>query len=165
MSALDQRLVAVMHAHGIVYPQVTLRQARLTGLPLHYACALLMKESGGGRNEFGHDPVRPPQIVGGPVTAFRYIRYRAMRMRGLGNQGVGSCQLTSTGLQDKADGLGGCHRPGPNMRVGFSMMRALIAAYGPEKGAARYNGSGPRAEAYGLDFLRKANVWRIILAS
>ena len=165
MSPQDQRLVNVMRAHGVVYPQITLRQARLSGLPLHFACALLEKESGGGNNEFGHDPVRPPQVVGGPVTLLRYVRYKSLRRRGFGNQGVGCCQLTSTSYQDRADALGGCHRPGPNMRVGFSAMRALIVAYGPEKGAARYNGSGPRAEAYGHDFLQKAAVWRIVLAS
>jgi hypothetical protein len=165
MSAADRRLVNVMRAHGIVYPAITLREARKSGLPLHYACAMLQKETGGGKNEFGHDPVRPPQIIGGSVTPWRYAFYRFWRRRGHGNQGVGPCQLTSSGFQDRADALGGCHRPGPNMRVGFSTLRALIAAFGPERGAARYNGSGPAADAYGADFLRKAHAWRIILTS
>lgn len=165
MSATDNRLVNVMRVHGIVYPAVTMREARTTGLPLHFACAMLEKETGGGKNVFGHDPVKAPQVIGGEVNALRYARYRYLRRRGYGNQGVGCCQLTSSGFQDRADALGGCHRPGPNMRVGFATLRALIAAYGPERGAARYNGSGPAADAYGADFIRKAARWRTILAS
>jgi len=154
-----------MRAHGIVYPRIALREARVTGLPLHFACALLQKESSGGANVFGHDPVRPPQAFGGSVNLLRYKKYKRLRERGFGNQGVGSCQLTSAGLQDRADQAGGCHLPGPNMRVGFSTLRALIRTLGPEHGAARYNGSGPAAVAYGRDLVQKAGIWRIVLGS
>jgi hypothetical protein len=164
-SAPDEQLVAVMRAHGIVSPRIALREARVTGLPLHFACALLQKESSGGVNVFGHDPVRPPQVFGGPVNLLRYRKYKRLRQRGFGNQGVGPCQLTSTGLQERADQAGGCHLPGPNMRVGFSTLRALIRAVGPERGAARYNGSGAAAAAYGRDFVQKAGIWQTVLRS
>lgn len=42
---------------GIVNPIWTSMAAKKAGLRLYLACALLEKESGGGRNVFGHDRV------------------------------------------------------------------------------------------------------------
>lgn len=129
-----------------------------TGLPLSYGLALCEKE-GGFRNIYGHDPVRNPAPKGGRVTRENYREYKAARKRGLGMQGVGHTQLTWYELQDKADHLGGCWRPYPNLVVGFSNLKRLVNLHGKELGAAAYNGTGPAAEAYGRDFVRKQHVW------
>lgn len=166
MTTRDLRLVRTMRRQGIVYPRITLREARRAGLPLSLACALLQKESGGGKNEFGHDPTSsiPEAWMGKTVTRIRYLYYKRNRQRGAGMQGVGPCQLTWWATQDRADALGGCWKPGPNMRVGFSALRALIRAHGIQSGAAAYNGSGPAAVKYGEDFLAKARAWHKVLA-
>ena len=49
-------LIERLRAAGLVAPRTTVREAERAGLPLALACALLEKESSGGRNVFGHDP-------------------------------------------------------------------------------------------------------------
>ena len=129
-----------------------------TGLPLSYALALVEKESG-FQNVYGHDHVRNPAQKGGRVTRSNYARYKRDRKAGLGMQGVGYTQLTWYELQDKADALGGCWRPYPNMVVGFSNLKRQINLHGKEKGAAAYNGTGPDADAYGRDWVKKQGHW------
>jgi hypothetical protein len=129
-----------------------------TKLPLSYALALCEKE-GGFRMVYGHDPVRNPAPKGGHVTRSNYAQYKRDRKAGMGMQGVGHTQLTWYAFQDQADALGGCWRPYPNLVVGFANLRRLINAHGKEKGAAAYNGTGPAAEAYGRDFVRKQEAW------
>ena len=129
-----------------------------TNLPLSYGLALCEKE-GGFRMIYGHDPVRNPAPKGGRVTASNYARYKRDRKAGLGMQGVGHTQLTWYEFQDAADRLGGCWRPYPNLVVGFSNLRRLINQQGKEAGAAAYNGTGPAAEAYGRDFVRRQEAW------
>ena len=106
-----------------------MREARRAGLPVALACAVLEKETG-FRNVFGHDAVRNPvkSPPGGllAVTEDNYRQYLAHRNRGLGNQGVGPMQLTSPSLQDRADQLGGCWQPGPNIRVGLEFLAGNI---------------------------------------
>ncbi|MGH2762587.1 MAG: peptidoglycan-binding protein, partial [Thermoleophilaceae bacterium] len=153
------RLIERLKAHGILRPQATVEEARRAGLRVPLACALLEKESGGGRNVFGHDPTI---FVGaGDVTRAKYAEYKRQRVAS-GNrkmQGVGPCQLTWWEFQDAADREGGCWRPEINMRVGFRHLVALIKQHGEADGARRYNGSGPAAEAYSRDLLAKARVW------
>jgi hypothetical protein len=160
--AADRKLAALLKKHGVVYPLITIREARATKLPLAFACAMLEKESGGGENVFGHDGVKNP-VKGGKVTKARYLLYKRYRKMGWGMQGVGPCQLTWFSIQDRADALGGCHLPGPNMRVGFATLGALIRAYGPQQGARRYNGVDEDAERYGRDFVLKAKKWQQII--
>lgn len=128
-----------------------------TKIPLSYALALVEKESG-FRNVFGHDAVRNP-IKGGRVTLVRYRAYKAYRRRGWGCQGVGPCQLTYYSFQDEADQIGGCHKPYPNMVVGFRLLKTLINQHGKQKGAACYNGTGDDADRYGRDWVRKQAAW------
>ena len=123
---------------------------------------MLEKETG-FRNVFGHDAVRNPikSPPGGllAVTEDNYRQYLAHRRQGLGNQGVGPMQLTSPSLQDRADQLGGCWQPGPNIRVGLEFLAGNIRRLGLRAGVVAYNGSGPAAQRYGDDVLAAARRW------
>ncbi len=156
-------LVERLRAGGIVAPRVAIREARRAGLRLELACALLEKESGGGRNVYGHDP----SIFSGrgAVTHGNYAEYKRQRLasRNRSMQGVGPCQLTWWEFQDSADAAGGCWRPEINMRTGFSHLAALIKRYGESDGARRYNGAGAAAEAYSRDLMVKARRWEAII--
>ena len=158
------RLVERLRAENVLRAQAVVEEAKRAGLRLPLACALLEKESGGGRNVFGHDPTI---FVGaGEVTRAKYAEYKRRRVAS-GNrmmQGVGPCQLTWWEFQDTADREGGCWRPEINMRVGFRHLAALIKAHGEADGARRYNGSGEAAEAYSRDLLAKARTWEARLA-
>lgn len=158
------RLIERLRAESVLRPQAVVEEARRAGLRLALACALLEKESGRGRNVFGHDPTI---FVGaGEVTRAKYLEYKRRRVAS-GNrqmQGVGPCQLTWWEFQDTADREGGCWRPEINMRVGFRHLVALISQHGEADGARRYNGSGPAAEAYSRDLLAKARIWEAKLA-
>lgn len=160
-----KKLIAILRAHGIDYPEWTIQAARRAGLKLAYACAMLEKETGGGQNIFGHDPTI--FIGAGQVTPAKYRAYKRARLAS-GNrlmQGVGGTQLTWWSIQDAADRLGGCFKPLYNMTIGFASLAALIRKYGPQHGAAAYNGSGPAAEAYGRDFVTKVARWNAILTT
>src|SRR4051812_22741591 len=152
-------LIERLRAGGIVHPKVTVAEAQRAGLRLAVACAMLEKETSGGHNVFGHDPTI---FVGaGKVTKAKYLAYKQQRVAS-GNrrmQGVGPCQLTWYEFQDEADREGGCWRPEINIRIGFRRLAANIKLHGEADGARRYNGTGPAAEAYSADLLRRAGLW------
>lgn len=149
---------------GIKYPATTVAEARRTGLDLALACALLMQESHGGANIYGHDPVDTAP-KGAMVTAANYKTY--LHLRGVtgkgGMQGVGPVQLTWWEFQNEADRLGGCWKPWINMRVGFSHLARQVKAYGYSAGCARYNGSGPAANRYASQMMTRYSTWRKIV--
>ena len=145
---------------GFVYPATMVAEARKTGLPLYEAAALLKMETGGGRNVYGHDKVRNPIGQGAVVTPENYKQYLDYRNRGLGNQGVGPCQLTSTSLQTAADREGGCDKPWINMRVGFRFLNGLKKVHGVPQAYRAYNGSGPAADTYMHHFQNYVNTFR-----
>lgn len=156
----DALTVYRMRRHGIVNPILTLRAARKANLYLPLACALLGQESGGGHNEFGHDPTI---FVGaGAVTKTKYHAYLARRgVHGAGGmQGVGPCQLTWYSYQDAADKLGGCWKPYPNMLIGFGLLESLVMDNGIFSGIAKYNGVGESANSYTHSVLAKRELWR-----
>ena len=132
-------LARAIRANGGRFETAVVREARRSGLPVALACAVLEKETG-FRNVFGHDAVRNPvkSPPGGllAVTEDNYRQYLGHRRQGLGNQGVGPMQLTSPSLQDRADQLGGCWQPGPNIRVGLEFLAGNIR----RMGAARRGG-------------------------
>jgi hypothetical protein len=129
-------------------PVRCLLAARKTGLPLSLGCALLLQESGGGANVFGHDPTI---FTGaGTVTKQKYLAYKAQRGH-TKMQGVGPCQLTWWEFQDEADKRGGCWRPLVNMQVAFGHLAALVARSGLHDGVRAYNGSGPAASRVCMD--------------
>ena len=125
-------------------------------VPLDIGCAVLMQESGGGRNEFGHDPTIA--VGWGTVTKAKYLAYRAARDRTGECQGVGPMQLTSRSLQAEADVLGGCWQPRWNIAVGMHDLGERIAAYPGDlaHGVMAYNGSGTAAANYSRHVLAVA---------
>jgi hypothetical protein len=140
------------------------REARRAGLDPALAFALVQRESD-FRNVFGSDPVRPPQVSGQPVTRRDYMRYRELRDRGHGTQGVGLTQLTWPSFQDDADGIGGCWKARAQLCVGFRVLASSIRERGEREALMAYNGPGPRAEPYADDVLRLATRWQRILAA
>jgi hypothetical protein len=154
---------AALAAGGIVRAGEVVELAAATGLDLACAATLLAKESGGGRNIWGHDPVPTggAYTPGGLVTRANYAAYqRARAERRAGLQGCGPTQLTFGAYQAQADAVGGCWDWRCNVTVGFRLLASLIRAHGIQDGFRRYNGSGPAAEAYGRDAAARVSRWR-----
>jgi hypothetical protein len=153
--------VTVLEQNGTLRAGEVIELAALAGLELAAAATLLEKESSGGRNIFGRDPVDTGGFYtkGGPVTKESYGLYRQHRAE-LGAQGVGPTQLTYPPFQDRADRQGGCWDWRVNTRVGFDIVSGLIKAKGVRSGFRAYNGSGPSAETYADDAMKKLRVWR-----
>jgi hypothetical protein len=132
--------------------------ATRAGLGYAAACALLVQETGGGRNVYGHDPTI--FMGAGEVTEANYAEYKALRDETHLSQGVGPTQLTWKGYQDQADDLGGCWKPLVNMIVGFG----IIAGY-RKAGLSwhdcwlRYNG----AESYAVQMVSRQAQWKALL--
>jgi hypothetical protein len=143
MGPRDLFLAHRIRAHGGRWSLRVVLEARRVDLPISLACALIEHESGWA-NVFGHDPTI---FVGaGTVTKTKYLTYRAARGT-TKCQGVGPCQLTYWGFQDKADRYGGCWKPRYNIRVAFEVLAANIQpvrnAWGSE--VLQRVGSGCRA--------------------
>jgi murein DD-endopeptidase MepM/ murein hydrolase activator NlpD len=156
-------LAAAIRAHGGRYEDIIIAEARRSKVPVSLVCAVTQIESSFS-NVFGHDDVRNPikSIHGQPnrvVTEALYKTYLHHRNLGEGCQGVGPMQLTSAGLQDRADQLGGCFKPGPNIRVGVELLAGNVKRLGLHGGVKAYNGSGDRAEKYANKVLALARVW------
>lgn len=157
--------LAILSQHGIVIPSVCESEAKRAGLPVALAAAILMRETSGGHNIFGHDPT--VAVGWGAVTKQKYAAYRALRDRprhGARCQGVGSCQLTYVGFQDLADRQGGCWVPKSNARVGFSTLAHNVRRSGLWNGVKAYNGTGPAATSYANAVVASYRWWRHILA-
>jgi murein DD-endopeptidase MepM/ murein hydrolase activator NlpD len=155
----DAALEAALRAAGARYEDAIVRESKRYGVPVSLVCAVLEVETG-FQNVFGHDDVRNP-IKSPPrgllaVTEARYRQYLKFRHAGLGNQGVGPMQLTSPGLQDRADALGGCWKVDPNIRVGVEYLAGNIQRLGLRRGVIAYNG----AEAYADLVFPRERKWR-----
>ena len=142
---------------GIVHPVWTVRYAHMHGVPLDIGCAVLMVESGGGANVFGHD--NAIAIGWGTVTKAKYLAYRALRDKTGECQGVGPMQLTSKSLQAQADVLGGCGQPKWNIAVGMHALGEHLNEHPGNlaAGVASYNGSGVLADRYATHVLAIAD--------
>lgn len=153
--------VTVLADHGIQRPSEVIELAARAGLELAAAATLLQKESDGGRNIYGHDPVQTGGFYdkGGPVTKANFTDYKKHRKQ-FGAQGVGPVQLTLPAFQDRADARGGCWDWRVNALVGFEILAGSITARGVHDGFRAYNGSGPAAERYADDAVAKLGVWR-----
>jgi murein DD-endopeptidase MepM/ murein hydrolase activator NlpD len=142
-------LEATLRRAGVRWPDIIARECERHGLPASLVLAVIEVETG-FRNVFGHDAVRNPvrSPAGGlkEVTEAEYKRYLQFRAQGLGNQGVGPMQLTSPGLQDRADALGGCWKVGPNIRVGCELLAGNIQRLGLRAGVIAYHGGAAYAD-------------------
>jgi hypothetical protein len=159
----DTCLARKLHDLGIAHPAWTITYARQHGLQISLAASVLIQETAGGHNVFGHDPyLRPTRYLnwlkGRQVTRFRYLIYKRARKAGHGMQGVGPLQLTWYEFQDQADAKGGCWRPSINMDVGFGLLASKIKASGGDihAGVAAYNGAGQAANDYANQVLARA---------
>jgi len=159
ISAAELEVVARIKAHGILRPIYTYHAAQVEGVDLPSACAMLMMETGGGRNEFGHDWAFAYE--GQEVTEARYRYLRELINQGKPSTGVGPCQLTSVGLLNEADKLGGAWDYLANLYVGFHYLKGLQDQHGIQAGFVAYNGAGPAAEQYGS----RAMTWRTEFAT
>jgi hypothetical protein len=160
-----EALLSGLRRHGIRIPRICLAEARKVGLEPAVGAAVLMRESSGGQNVFGHD--RTIFIGAGKVTKAKYLAYRKARdvpHHGSRCQGVGPVQLTYVGYQDQADALGGSWNPSYNVHVGFAALARNIRNSGLWKGLHDYNGSGPAAVAYANDVSHSVALWRTMLA-
>lgn len=169
MTPRDLLLATKTKKHGARYSLRIILEARAAGIPISLGFALVEHESG-FRNVFGHDPTI---FVGGrdaktgriykTVTRGSYLEYK--RQRGTVHmQGVGPCQLTWWETQDAADKIGGCWRPGCNIRVAFRALAALISEHGYGLGIERYNGVGDAAVLYSKVVQKGADRWHIVLS-
>ena len=150
----DAALVWRMRGIGCKMPIRCLMAARSCGLNVALACSILEQETGGGVNEYGHDPTI---FVGaGKVTFLNYRAYRALRDRTGKCQGVGPVQLTAASRQNAADKAGGCWRPLVNMKTGFCELADSISRDGLRMAVVGYNGSGPAAEHYADEVIMRA---------
>jgi hypothetical protein len=190
LSAKEKGDVAKLRRSGIggdriVSPLLTVMAAKIAGLPLSLACAILQRETPpGGRNEWGHDSPKigvPGAIFTGgydaahkrqypetPVTQAAYRAYKSERGPETGGvaphqQGVGPGQLTSAWKQDQADMLGGAWRSLPNMIEAFALLRTTIQRDGLRATVVAYNGRGAPAEAYADAVLADERQWAQML--
>ena len=152
----------VLSRGGILRAPEVVDLAAAAGLDLAAAATLLAIESNGGRNVWGGDGVSTGGVYvkGSEVTQAAYLRYKAARSR-LGAQGVGPTQLTSPGLQDRADARGGVWDWRVNCAVGFEILADFIARYGMRGGFRAYNGTF----AYADDAMRRHATWTAALAT
>lgn len=158
LSPKDLRIIRKMRKHGIVNPVIAFQEARRAHCPIPVLCAVLMQETGGGRNIFGHDPTI---FVGaGTVTKKKYLAYKARRKKG-GFQGVGPMQLTYGGYQDEADSLGGCWKVRFNIRVGAGHLARKIKGSGIWYALRDYNGS----EDYANVVFHSVKLWEAYLGT
>jgi hypothetical protein len=159
----DALLVPKLRRVGIKMPFRMLAAAHKTAIPPSLAASVLMQETSGGANVFGHDPTI---FAGaGKVTKAKYSAYKKQRgPKGHGGmQGVGPLQLTFYAFQDEADERGGCWKPYVNMLVGFEHLADDIRRNGLHAGVKAYNSSGPEAESYANVVLPRAEQFKTVL--
>jgi tellurite resistance protein len=171
LGASDARIAEAIRRHGGRYEKAILRASRQTNIPVAVLCAMINHESGFS-NVFGHDtttrnPVRSPRGSNMQVTEALYKKYLHFRNRGFGLQGVGPMQLTTGSYQDRADELGGCWKPGPNIMSGAEALVGKIRGQGNNfwEGVRAYNGGGDRARAYRKAIFDATQVWEARLGT
>lgn len=160
MALTNAQLVRLISGYGTIVENVAVavEVSHEKDRPTLPRCLALLENESAGENIYGREGALPA-LWGTHVTEANYREYETARSRGEGNNGVGPCQLTSTGYQVEADNLGGCWVPKHNMQVGFSILHQLILRRGVWGGFESYNGSGPPAEAYANRAVGRAEAW------
>ena len=149
----DDRIAALIRRHGGRYEQEIIAASRATKVPVALLCAMIETETG-FQNVFGGDNVANPiKSRGRPylkVTKPLYQEYLRNRKKGLGQQGVGPMQLTTGSYQDRADKLGGCWKPGPNIMVGAQVLveKTRAVGGGVRNGVKAYNSWSAAGDHY-----------------
>jgi len=149
----DDRIAALIRRHGGRYEQEIIAASRATKVPVALLCAMIETETG-FQNVFGSDNVANPiKSRGRPflkVTKPLYQEYLRNRRKGLGQQGVGPMQLTTGSYQDRADKLGGCWKPGPNIMVGAQVLveKTRTVGGGVRNGVKAYNSWSEAGDHY-----------------
>lgn len=156
-SVRDLTLARRANRAGAKYSLRIVWEARRARIPISLAFALVEQESN-FRNVVGHDQ-------GGPHPGAAVTRQvvRDILASPVSN-GVGLTQLTWKPYIRKADSLGGAHRPKYQLRVGFRALADNVHRAGSLRSGIRaYNGSGPAADNYARQVLRKQAKWHSIL--
>lgn len=122
---VDQAMINVAANEGILIPTETMIACRYIGFPFAVACALLEKETGGGRNVFGGDDSIWKGHHNLRVTQDAYYHFAIERDATGKSQGVGPLQLTYPPLQKQADAIGGCWVPLCNVLAGLDFLKGL----------------------------------------
>jgi len=151
----------ILADNAVLKPKVVVEEAERARLPLHFALAMMEKETDIPQlNIFGCDHGPGRAFCHENVTA---ARVAALRRSGLAN-GVGWTQITFLAFVKQADELGGAHKPRFQMRVGFKVLKDNIDREGSaQQGFRAYNGTGRDAEKYGREAIAIAKRWKRIL--
>ena len=157
-------LKAALKAAGARYEDAIVREAKRHDVPVSLVCACSRSRPASATSSAttrSRNPIKSPPRGLLAVNEARYKQYLHFRRQGLGAQGVGPMQLTSPGLQDRADALGGCWKVAPNIRVGVEYLAGNIQRLGLYRGVAAYNGS----TAYADKVLPLEKKWRAKLGA
>lgn len=161
-----QRMIRRAKANGVLMPRRLYWAAKWADIPYSTACAYVMQETSGGKNEWGHDGGDEYPFCGhgdGIVTKVNYTVYRIEAERTGKRQGVGPLQLTHWSTQERADAMGGCWKPYINMKTAFEMLRGFITAgLSDREVAARYNGSESDGR-YATELVGRLKFWRHVM--
>lgn len=136
---------------GIFIPEVAMIASRYYNFPFYVLCAVLWKETGGGRNIWGGDDSLYEGHHNLAVTQENYKAYAIERDAGKGAQGCGPVQLTAPSLQLQADDIGGCWNVMCNVLTGTDVLTAYRKEFDDDwaKVFTRWNGQ----ESYGQDMV------------
>ena len=161
----EDRIAALIRRHGGRFEAEIIAASRATKVPVALLCAVIETETE-FQNVFGSDNVQNPiKSRGRPflkVTKPLYEQYLRNRKKGLGQQGVGPMQLTTGSYQDRADKLGGCWKPGPNIMVGAQVLVEKTNAVGGglRNGVKAYNSWSPAGDAYADKVMPRYRKWQ-----
>lgn len=160
--------IATATAHGIVGAATLADVCRKEDVPFFVACALVLKESGGGDNVYGHDAGGalsgyPHEVDESNFKVFQWL----VETKGFKSNGVGPTQITYYPNFAAMAKLGLKPWVGAdNLSYGLRLLRAQYDAHKTwESAGAHYNGGtkpDASAWAYGRDLVGKANTFRAL---
>lgn len=150
-SAADEEKIIRASQHGILIPEVAMIASRWAQFPFYILCAVLWKETGGGRNVFGGDNSIFEGHHNKAVTQDNYRAYAIERDATGKAQGVGPMQLTYPPLQRQADDIGGCWNVMSNVLTGTDLLNKFRKQFDDDYAAVFEEWNG--AASYGQDMV------------